>query len=235
MRLIGISLSLLLGLGGISFLGAGSANASSSLCGSVAQASGFRGDGEVMAIAVCMAESGGNPRAWYCDATGINGVYPYVNCSGQYDRGMFQLSNGDGISNACAFDPYCNGREAYIISSGGHNWCQWSTWSQGAYRRYMGVAQTLASRAYPMHRHYVSKVRRTLRTRPVIAKTGESRAHLLGNEYRVHSGDTLYGIASHYYDNGYRWTLIFNDNRDRVNNPGLIYVGQILRIPGVVA
>jgi Lysozyme like domain/LysM domain len=189
----------------------------------------------VMAIAVCLAESGGNPRVWYCDSSGVNGNYPYVNCRGQYDRGMFQLSNGDGVSNACAFNAYCNGREAYIVSNGGRNWCQWATWTQGAYRHYMGVAQTLASRAYPMRHHITYKVRRTLRTRPVIAKTGESHARLLGNEYRVHSGDTLYGIASHYYDNGYKWALIFNDNRDRVRNPDLIYAGQILRIPGVVA
>lgn len=52
--------------------------------------------------------------------------------------------------------------------------------------------------------------------------------------HRVRSGDTLSRIASQYGVSG-GWSAVWNANRDRVANPNLIRVGQVLRIPGGTA
>lgn len=49
--------------------------------------------------------------------------------------------------------------------------------------------------------------------------------------YVVQGGDTLSGIALTMYGDASRWSEIFEANRDQLNNPNLIYVGQALRIP----
>ncbi|MEJ5914414.1 transglycosylase family protein [Pseudokineococcus sp. 1T1Z-3] len=50
-----------------------------------------------------------------------------------------------------------------------------------------------------------------------------------GATYTVRSGDTLGAIAARY---GTTWQQLYADNRDRISNPGRIYVGQVLRVPG---
>lgn len=42
---------------------------------------------------------------------------------------------------------------------------------------------------------------------------------------------TLWDIAERHLGSGYRWREIYNMNRDKINNPDLIYPGQRLRIP----
>ncbi|HLF77912.1 MAG TPA: LysM peptidoglycan-binding domain-containing protein [Dehalococcoidia bacterium] len=49
--------------------------------------------------------------------------------------------------------------------------------------------------------------------------------------YEVVSGDTLSGIAQHWYGNGALFPRIFEANRDQITNPNLIFPGQVLRIP----
>ena len=49
--------------------------------------------------------------------------------------------------------------------------------------------------------------------------------------YEVVSGDTLGGIAKTYYGNAGSYMKIFEANRDILDNPNLIKVGQKLRIP----
>ena len=50
-------------------------------------------------------------------------------------------------------------------------------------------------------------------------------------EYTVVSGDMLSGIAQQFYGDASLWPRLFTANRDRVNNPDLIWPGQVLRIP----
>jgi LysM repeat protein len=49
--------------------------------------------------------------------------------------------------------------------------------------------------------------------------------------YTVKSGDTLWGIAKKYLGNGSRYTEIYNLNKNKISNPNLIYVGQVLTMP----
>ncbi len=49
--------------------------------------------------------------------------------------------------------------------------------------------------------------------------------------YEVVSGDTLGGIAKKYYGNAGAYMKIFEANRDILDDPNLIKVGQKLRIP----
>jgi nucleoid-associated protein YgaU len=52
-----------------------------------------------------------------------------------------------------------------------------------------------------------------------------------GRSYTVKSGDTLSGIAKREYGDAGRWKLIFEANRDTIDNPDLIHPGQELTIP----
>lgn len=49
--------------------------------------------------------------------------------------------------------------------------------------------------------------------------------------YTVTAGDSLWAIAAKYYGNGADYNKIFNANTDKISNPNLIYVGQVLTIP----
>lgn len=70
----------------------------------------------------------------------------------------------------------------------------------------------------------------------VMSFTGSSLQVLAndvsGAEYQVQKNDSLYKIAKTQLGSGGRWTEIFELNKDVINNPSLIYTGQVLRLPG---
>src|ERR687890_60613 len=49
--------------------------------------------------------------------------------------------------------------------------------------------------------------------------------------YIVVVGDTLRSIARGFYGDENQWPRIFNANRDQIDDPNVIHVGWILRIP----
>lgn len=49
--------------------------------------------------------------------------------------------------------------------------------------------------------------------------------------YTVQSGDTLSKISQRYYGNAHDYMKIFNANRDKLNDPDEIQIGQELTIP----
>lgn len=49
--------------------------------------------------------------------------------------------------------------------------------------------------------------------------------------YTVKKGDCLWNIAKKFYGDGSKYTEIYNANKDKIKNPNLIYVGQVLVIP----
>lgn len=59
-------------------------------------------------------------------------------------------------------------------------------------------------------------------------KSAESSS---GKTYTVVKGDCLWNIAKKFYGNGSQYTKIYNANKDKIKNPNLIYVGQVLTIP----
>ena len=59
-----------------------------------------------------------------------------------------------------------------------------------------------------------------------------SPAPVTSETYTVKAGDCLWNLAKHFYDNGSKYTVIYNANRSIIGgNPNLIYPGQVLTIP----
>jgi len=53
--------------------------------------------------------------------------------------------------------------------------------------------------------------------------------------YTIEKGDTLWAIASKYYDDGSKYTHIVDANIEVIKDADLIYPGQAIRIPEVLA
>lgn len=51
--------------------------------------------------------------------------------------------------------------------------------------------------------------------------------------YPVQKGDSLWNIAKKIYGDGSKYTKIYEANKDKITNPNLIYVGQVLTIPSL--
>ena len=101
------------------------------------------GNDLVVASAICVAESGGQPTVYYCNPTGQDGYFPPVSCSGMYDRGLWQIDNQAwaSITDTCAFTAKCNADGAYAISQRGASFSPWATYTSGAYTNYLTAAQ----------------------------------------------------------------------------------------------
>lgn len=103
----------------------------------IAASAGFKGQALTKAVAVALAESGGNPQA----------VNVNSDSTRSRDRGLWQINSRwhPEVSDAQAFNPVECARAAYRISSGGRNWQPWATWpvAAGAQmgRARFGVAQ----------------------------------------------------------------------------------------------
>lgn len=65
-------------------------------------------------------------------------------------------------------------------------------------------------------------------TEPEGQRAGEPPAV---TSYTIVKGDSLWKIAKKLLGDGSRWQEIYNLNRDKINNPNLIYPGQTLTIP----
>ena len=63
--------------------------------------------------------------------------------------------------------------------------------------------------------------------------TSNSPAPKQDKTYPVKKGDCLWNIAKATYGDGSKWKLIYEANKDKITNPNLIYVGQVLTIPAV--
>jgi hypothetical protein len=88
-----------------------------------------------MAGAIAHAESGLNTNS-----VGTNG--PTAGCPhGSKDLGLWQINNCYHPLTCNAFDPACNAKAMASISSHGTNWGPWSTYHNGAYKKYLAQAQ----------------------------------------------------------------------------------------------
>ena len=53
-------------------------------------------------------------------------------------------------------------------------------------------------------------------------------------DYKVVRGDSLWKIAVREYGDGYQWTKIWTDNKDKLNSPDQLEIGMILRLRGKI-
>ena len=58
-----------------------------------------------------------------------------------------------------------------------------------------------------------------------------TRSRTAGQTYTVKSGDTLSKISQQFYGDAGKYQRIFEANRDKLNDPDKIQVGQVLTIP----
>ncbi len=68
----------------------------------------------------------------------------------------------------------------------------------------------------------------------VAPKNEESQASanvIEGSTYTVVKGDSLWKIAVRTYQDGYKWSLIADANKDKLANPNAIEVGMVLNLP----
>ena len=72
----------------------------------------------------------------------------------------------------------------------------------------------------------------TTTTTTTSSSTRTTKTASSGKTYTVKKGDNLWKIARQFYGgSGSDWTKIYNANKDKIKDPSLIYVGQVLTIP----
>jgi hypothetical protein len=102
---------------------------------SFAVGAGLSGPNAKIAAAVAMAESGGNPNAHNAkppdDSYGLWQIN-MLGGLGPQRRSQLHLS-----SNSQLLDPKTNARAMAVISARGTNWHPWSTFNDGAYKRFL--------------------------------------------------------------------------------------------------
>jgi len=104
---------------------------------------GFRGQALVIATAIAMAESGG--RAAAMGDTGIEtGTWGPSVGLWQIRSVKAQTGKGGARDQQINVDPGQNAQHAFAISGGGKNFGPWSTYGNGAYSKFLNVAQQAA-------------------------------------------------------------------------------------------
>jgi hypothetical protein len=78
---------------------------------------------KLIAAAIALAESGGNPKA-------VN-----INTNGSTDRGLWQINSVHGSQST--FDVLKNAQAAVAISRNGSDWSPWVTFVRGAYVKFL--------------------------------------------------------------------------------------------------
>ena len=107
-----------------------------------AKAAGFSGSALAKAVAIAIAESGGNPRAH--NAVPPDNSYGLwqinmIGSMGPSRRRQFGLKSNNDL-----YDPTTNARAAYAISGSGKNFKPWSVYTSGVYLRHMSRANKAA-------------------------------------------------------------------------------------------
>ncbi|MEV0679557.1 type VII secretion target [Actinosynnema sp. NPDC050436] len=100
---------------------------------------GFRGEDLTIAVAVALAESGGDPRAHNARPPDDSYGLWQVNMLGSL--GPARRRELGLPSDSALFDPRENAEAAHRISGGGRSWTPWSTYTNGAYRAHLDEAR----------------------------------------------------------------------------------------------
>lgn len=106
----------------------------------LARSAGVEGDGAIaMAVAIALAESGGEVKA-------VN----TANRNGTVDRGLWQINSvhinpQTGYTAESLLTIAGNAKAMAEISKNGTDWSPWSTWDNGAWRKFRDVAADAAT------------------------------------------------------------------------------------------
>lgn len=95
-------------------------------------------DNAVIAIAIALAESGGNPDA-------VGGP----NSNGTYDYGLWQINSIHNPVEREKHSAAANWLLAWRIAGMGTSWKPWATYNSGAYKTHMAAAQAAWKGATP--------------------------------------------------------------------------------------
>jgi Lysozyme like domain/Peptidase M15 len=105
----------------------------------VAHGAGFRGDALERAVAVALAESGGDRMAHNTDPPDNSYGLWQINMYGSL--GPARRAAYDLRSNRALFDPEANARAAWRISGRGRDFTPWSVYTSGSYRGHLDDAR----------------------------------------------------------------------------------------------
>lgn len=105
---------------------------------------GFRGQSLAIMTAIAMAESGGRPGAMGDVGLETSQWGPSV---GLWQiRSLKSQTGSGGVRDQNAnTDPATNAKHAFSISGGGKNFQAWSTYTNGAYAKFLTLAQQAAN------------------------------------------------------------------------------------------
>lgn len=65
----------------------------------------------------------------------------------------------------------------------------------------------------------------------VTAQVKTVQTKIMAGNYKVVKGDSLWKIAVKTYGDGYQWVKIWNSNKSKVKNPGMLFAGTELVLP----
>jgi hypothetical protein len=122
------------GCGGMNTTPGNAGNLNASFLETLASNAGFSGNDLLVAVAIALAESSGNPAAV--------GDVKLAPCKGP-SIGLWQINIGKKAHGACyteaqLLDPQSNANAAYAVyASAGGSFAPWSTYTSGAYAKYL--------------------------------------------------------------------------------------------------
>ena len=81
------------------------------------------------------------------------------------------------------------------------------------------------------YRSYGTKIVQIIEQQASAHSSRSSESAPSASSYTVVEGDCLWNIAKRFLGDGSRYTEIYELNRDKIQNPNLIYPGQVLALP----
>ena len=116
-------------------------------------AAGGSPDADAVAAAVALAESGGDPTRIDNTAYPARPGYhkPAAGAQPEYSVGIWQVNMlaHPSYTEAALLTPTGNAKAAIAISGNGKDWQPWSTYTSGAYLKFLPGAETAAGGASP--------------------------------------------------------------------------------------
>jgi hypothetical protein len=99
-----------------------------------AKSVGLSGQALILAVAIALAESGGNPAA-HNPGNGTTDI------EDSYGLWQINILAHPEYSASKLTDPHYNAQAMFTISRGGSDWTSWGSYTSGRYLTYMGQAQ----------------------------------------------------------------------------------------------